>query len=165
MEALVKLEGFAELDQALTELPKATGKNVLRRVARGALEPMADAAASYAPHRTGRLAYSISVSEQRTARARWQNTTSGRTSWRGSFRASASTGITMAMGPVGGLGVLQYASFDEYGTVDTPTFAYMRKAWDSGADRALDYIKTNLSVTIAAAAARLARKRAKAALI
>lgn len=151
----VKLDGFKELERALAELPKATGKNVLRRIGRGALEPMADVAAAKAPHRTGRLAYSIAVSEKRTSRARWQG---------GRFRSAVSTGITMAMGPASGFGTLQYATFDEFGTVDTPAFAYMRAAWDGGAHRALDYVKTNLSIEIEKAALKLARKRAKAGL-
>ena len=163
MEISVTLEGFAEFDKALAELPRATAKNVLRRIARGALEPMADMAAARAPHRTGRLAYSIAVSEKRTRRAQWQNTTMGRTKYSGGgFRASASTGITMAMGPAGGLGTLNYAAFDEFGTVDTPAFGFMRSAWDSGAGPALEYVKMNLWGEVQKAAARYARKQAKA---
>lgn len=149
----VKLEGFRELERALSELPKATGKGVLRRVARGALEPMADVAAARAPVRSGRLAYSISVSPKRTGRARWQG---------GRFRSAASTGIAMAMGPGAGVGTLRYASFDEFGTIDTPAFGYMRSAWDGGAERALDYVKVNLSLVIGKSAARLARRKARA---
>lgn len=145
----VSLEGFAELDKALAELPKATAKNVLRRVANGALQPMADMAAARAPHHTGRLAYSITVGEQRTRRANWQ-------------RRAVRNGITMAMGPAGGLGALNYASFDEFGTVDTPAFGFMRAAWDSGAERALEYVKLNLAVEIEKSALRYARKLAKA---
>jgi HK97 gp10 family phage protein len=163
-DAVVTLSGFAELDQALAELPKATAKNVLRRIARGALEPMADMAAARAPHRTGRLAYSIAISEKRTPRAQWQNTTTGRTVWSaGGFRASASSGITMAMGPAGGLGTLFYASFDEFGTLDTPAFGFMRSAWDTGADAALEYIRLNLSIEIEKSALRYARRQAKLA--
>lgn len=149
---MFRVEGFAELDRALAELPKTTGKNTLRRVARGALEPMANDAAQKAPHRTGRLAYSISVSEKRTSRAKWQN---------GAFRSASSTGIIMAMGPGAGLGTLNYASFDEFGTVDTPAFGFMRAAWDAGAAPALEYIKLNLSIEINKAAVRYARKQAK----
>jgi HK97 gp10 family phage protein len=151
LELSVKLEGFAELDNALAQLPKATAKNVLRRTANGALQPMADTAAALAPHRSGRLAYSISVSEQRTRRAKWQS-------------RAVRNGITMAMGPAGGLGALNYASFDEFGTVDTPAFGFMRAAWDSGADKALEYVKLNLSVEIEKSALRYARKLAKAGL-
>lgn len=157
---VVRLTGFKELEQALRELPKATGKNVLRRVATGALEPMASIARAKAPLRTGALFYSITVSEKRTKRAKKSTTVyiKGR-----GFRASASTGIQMAMGPSKTKGVLNYASFDEFGTVDTPAFAYMRTAWDGGADRALDYIIDNLWVEINKSAMKYAKKRAKLA--
>lgn len=110
---------------------------------------MANVAAALAPHRSGRLAYSISVSEKRTRRAQWQ-------------RRAMAEGIAMAMGPAGGLGALNYASFDEFGTVDTPAFAFMRAAWDGGRARALEYIKLNLSVEIDKSAKRYARRLAKA---
>lgn len=151
-QSFVRLEGFRELDLALANLSKATAKNTLRRIARGALEPMADNASAKAPHRSGRLAYSITVSEKRTARARWQN---------GKFKSSASTGIVMAMGPASGLGTLNYATFDEFGTVDTPAFGFMRAAWDAGAYQAMEYVKMNLSIEIDKAALRYARKIAK----
>lgn len=154
MKTVVHVAGFKEVERALNELPKATGKNVLRRVGKGALEPMADAAAAYAPSRTGKLAYSIAVSEKATPRAKWN---------KGQFRAARSTGIVMAMGPASGLGTLEYASFDEFGTIDTPAFAYMRKAWDGGAMKALDYVKTNLGVEIDKSAQKLARKHARVA--
>lgn len=70
----------------------------------------------------------------------------------------------MAMGPAGGLGALNYAAFDEFGTVDTPAFGFMRAAWDSGGNEALEYIKLNLSIEIEKSALRYARKLAKAGL-
>lgn len=154
----IELTGFRELEEVLRSLPKATGKNVLRRVARGALEPMAHIAAAKAPHRTGRLAYSISVSEKRTRRASKSTT---KYIGGGMFRAEASKGIEMAMGPAGGLGVLPYASFDEFGTVDTPAFGYMRAAWDSGALKALEYVQEQLVIEVQKASARFGRKQAK----
>ncbi len=148
---VVKLTGFREVERALREIPKATGKNVLRRVAKGALEPLADSASAKAPRDEGRLAFSISVGEKRTRRVRT------------GFQRL--TGIEMAMGPGNTLpGVLQYASFVEFGTVDTPPQPYMRPAWNSGADRTLEYIKDNLWREIDKAAAKVAVKRAKAGL-
>jgi HK97 gp10 family phage protein len=145
----VHLAGFRELDKALSELPKATGKNILRRVSKGALEPMADVAAQKAPQRTGRLAFSISVGEGRTRRART------------TFRSTS--GIQMAMGPAGGFGgTLNYASFDEFGTIDTPAFGFMRFAWDTGAEKALDYVKDHLGAEIGKAAARVAKRKVRA---
>lgn len=145
----VKLVGFRELERALNELPKATGKNVPRRVAKGALEPLADAAAAKAPRDEGKLAFSISVGEKRTRRVKG--------------KLPSREGVEMAMGPATGLpGVLQYAAFVEFGTVDTAAQPYMRPAWDQGANRALDYVKDNLGSEITKAANKLARKRAKA---
>ena len=161
MAGVVKLTGFRELERALEQLPKATGKNVLRRVAKGALEPMADSAAAKAPHRTGRLSFSISVSERRTRRAKRSTTRYVK----GGFRANPSTGIEIAMGPASGFGAaLQYASFDEFGTVDTPAFAFMRGAWHSGSYKALKYVEANLGEAIQTAARKVAVKRAKAGL-
>ena len=155
---VVRLTGFRELERALEQLPKATGKNVLRRVAKGALEPMADMAAARAPHRTGRLSFSIAVSEKRTRRVKPSTTRY----INGGFRASPSTGIDMAMGPASGFGAaLTYASFDEFGTVDTPAFAYMRSAWDSGAMNALQRVQFTLGKEIEKAARKVAVKRAK----
>lgn len=144
----VQLAGFKALDKALGELPKATGKNVLRRVAKPPMEAMANVAAQKAPERTGRLAFSISVSEKRTRRAKTQ--------------FMSGTGIQMAMGPASGFGAaLSYATFDEFGTVDTPAFAFMRAAWDGGAERSLEYVKVHLGDEIAKSARKLAVKRAK----
>lgn len=155
----VVLTGFRELESTLRQLPKATGKNVLKRIGKGALEPMADAARSKAPKRSGALAYSIAVSERRTKRAR----TSTTKFVNGKFRASASTGVQVAMGPSAGKGVLYYAAFDEFGTVDTPAFGYMRAAWDSGYYQALEYVKDNLWAAVERAVAKFAVKQAKAA--
>lgn len=147
----VKLSGFRELDRALSALPKATGKNVLRRVAKGALEPMADVAAARAPERTGKLAFSISVGEKRTRRVKQE------------AKFDTRTGIQMAMGPASGFGgALIYASFDEFGTVDTPAFGFMRAAWDTGAVPALRYVTQNLGAEIQKSVKRLTVKRARA---
>lgn len=151
MMTTVTLEGFRELEQALMELPRATGKNVLKRIAKGALEPMADDAATNAPDRTGKLAFSVVVSDKRTRRAKRQVP-----------GLRSDEGVQMFMGPSGGLGALQYAAFDEFGTVDTPAFGFMRSAWDAGAMPALDFVKDNLGDEIAKAAARVAKRRARA---
>lgn len=145
----VTLRGFRELEQALNELPKATGRNVLRRVAKGALQPMAEKAKGLAPVDRGDLRESIMVSEKRTKRVARIN------------RFDRNTGIQMAMGPVSGNGVLNYATFAEFGTIDTRAFGYMRGAWNGGKDEALDYVKENLGTEIERAATRLAKKAAR----
>ncbi len=107
-------------------------------------------AAARAPERTGKLAFSISVGEKRTRRVKKE------------AKFDLRTGIQMAMGPASGFGgTLAYASFDEFGTVDTPAFGFMRGAWDTGSRPALDYVTKNLGAEIQKAAQRLANKRAK----
>ena len=145
----VRLEGFRELERALNELPKSTGKAVLRRVAKGALEPMADRARGMAPVDRCDLRASIQVSEKRTRRAIRTN------------RFDKNTGVEIAMGPVSGGGVLNRATFVEFGTVDTRAQPFMRPAWDGGKDDALDYVKANLGREIGRAATRLAKKNAR----
>jgi HK97 gp10 family phage protein len=145
----VKLSGFRELEKALSELPKSTGRNVLRRVAKGALEPMADRARALAPVGQGDLKASIEVSEKRTKRVARIN------------RFDKNTGIQMSMGPVSGGGVLNYATFAEFGTIDTPAFGYMRGAWHGGKDEMLDYVIANLGREIDRAATRLRKKTAR----
>lgn len=146
---VARLEGFREFEEALAKLPKATGKNVLRRLAKGALGPMAVQAQGKAPTDQGDLRASIVVSERRTRRV----------SQAGRF--DRKTGIEMAMGPASGGGVLNYATFVEFGTNDTPPQPYMRPAWDGGKDKALDYIKEYMWEEIHKAAKRVQRKGAK----
>lgn len=149
VQVTVRLEGFRELERALNELPKSTGRAVLRRVAKGALQPMADRAKGLAPVDDGQLSESIMVSERRTRRVARIN------------RFDKNTGLEMAMGPVSGGGVLNYATFAEFGTNDTRARPFMRPAWDSGKDDALDYIKASLGNKIERAAKRLAKKNAR----
>lgn len=156
----VKLTGFREAEEALSRLPKATAKNVLRRVARQALEPMAGRAAALAPKQSGKLSFSISVSEKRTRRAGGAR---AKFIAPGVFRSASSDSIVMAMGPAGGLGVLPYAAFVEFGTVDTSPKAFMRPAWDLGKEAALDHVRLSLQSEIDKAVARAARRAAKKA--
>src|SRR5688572_23085667 len=61
-----KLEGFRELDRALGQLPKATAKNVLRRVLKKAAQPVDDDASAAAPVNTGKLQVSVITGTQLT---------------------------------------------------------------------------------------------------
>jgi hypothetical protein len=64
----------------------------------------------------------------------------------------------MAMGPATGVGATYYATFDEFGTIDTPAFGYMRYAWDTGQLPALEYVQDNLWREIERAVGRIAKK-------
>lgn len=145
----VKVRGFRELDRALSELPKATAKSVVRKVAKAALEPMADQAASKAPEDKGLLAFSIGVSEKRTRRVRKE-------------QKGKKASFEMAMGPATGVGTLYYATHVEFGTVDTPPQPFMRPAWDGGKAQALETVKDGLAREIDKAAKRVARRAARA---
>lgn len=143
------LTGFRELEAALSALPKATGRNTLRRVAKGALQPIADKAQGLAPVATGDLKVSIVVSEKRTRRVTRQG------------RFDKNTGIEIAMGPASGKGVLNYATLIEFGKNGKPAQPYMRPAWDGGKNGALEYIILNLDKEISKSAARVAKKAAR----
>lgn len=139
----VRVTGGRELENALDQLKQATQKRILREAGKAALEPMANHAAALAPHRTGRLAFSISVSEHPTRRAEWKKSGNGT--------------FVMAMGPASGGGVLNYATFDEFGTVDTPILPFMRPAWDAGVHSALERFIDHMRVAVGRATARAGR--------
>ena len=66
IEMSMHVEGLAELETALKELPKATGKNVIRRALVAAGQPIVDMAVQLAPvgpPRPGELKNSITVSQ------------------------------------------------------------------------------------------------------
>ncbi|MEG3165541.1 hypothetical protein U1701_13145 [Sphingomonas sp. PB2P19] len=143
----VKVEGLQELEAALADLPKATGKAVLRRVARQALVPF-DAAwrRNANAHRlTGSLEESGGIGTKLTKRqARLNKKREGKAS------------IEMHAGPNDPAAIPS-----EYGTVDQPARAFGRPAWATTQDEVLDIVKAELGQAIAAAASRIARKNAK----
>lgn len=143
MKFKVKTSGFKELDDALGQLPKATGKNVLRRAALAALEPMQEAAAAKAPEDTGWLSGDIDTSTRLTRRQR-----------RTAKKAST---VEVYMGP----GSSPRSIVQEFGSADQPAQPYMRPAWDGGKEQLLDDVKETLGAEIDKAAARVARKAAR----
>jgi HK97 gp10 family phage protein len=155
----MKVEGLRELERALAELPKATGKNVLRRTARDALEPMRAAAEGMAPRQFGDLAASIEISDKRTPAAK-RKTKVVRTS--AGFRSARSEGVEMAMGPTKDSDVLNYATFQEFGTVNMPPQPFMRPAWDAEAKPTVERVKDSLWGHVSRAATKRAKKLAKA---
>lgn len=176
---IVKLAGFEDLERNLRLLPKATGKNVLRRVAKGALEPMRNIAEAKAPvadepyyigtaskgtrrlMEPGRIKMSIVVSEKRTRRAKGAGLNK---LVNGQWRAAESTGIDVAMGPGSGTGALFNAARKEFGNSQTAAEPYMRPAWISGSVSALRYVRDNLGKAIDTAVNKMNVKRAKAGL-
>lgn len=146
---LVKVEGLRELEEALSALPKSTGKAVLRRVARSALVPFDEAwRANAAAHRlTGALEESGGIGTKLTKRQAKLNR----------FREGKAS-IEMHAGPNDPAAVPR-----EFGTVDQSASPSVRPAWDRTQDSTLEIVKDQLGTEIANAAARLAKKTAKLA--
>lgn len=161
----VSIEGLRELEKALAELPKATGKSVLRRVLKARAEPVKAAARAAAPELTGNLKNSIVVTTKRpkgyktgAARAYAKAVAMG-----GDAKAAAKAAGPSPVEAFVVTGDIPQAFFQEFGTVNHGPQAYMRPAWDATRGAVLGNIKDDLWAEIEKSAARLARKRAKRA--
>lgn len=154
----MKVEGLRELNDALSQLPKATSRNVLRRVAMKALEPMANTASSLAPVLEGELRDSIVASaklskRQKSAHNREEGAKTIRTAE--GFRSTPKTTVFLFMGPAGSAKSI----VQEFGSIKQAPQPYMRPAWDANKQRSLDIVQEELGGEIEKAAARLAKKR------
>lgn len=139
-----KISGFAELEKALADLPKATERSVLRRVAKKALEPMMDRAQQLAPVDEGTLRDSIVIGSSLTSRARRAD------------KKEPRLGVRVFMGTANRNGVPR-----EFGTSRSSATPFMRPAWDGGNRAALDVILNDLGEEVEKAAKRAARKKAR----
>lgn len=137
----VKVEGLREVDAALGQLGKATGRNVMRRVAVARLEPMAEEMRRLVPIDSGDLKDGIAVTTKRPKRSR------------------KSSEVEAYAGP----GRHPQAHLREFGGDGSPPEPYVRPAWDSGKGELLDGIADDLWSEIQKAAARQARKAARLA--
>ena len=147
MSITVKVTGLTEIEQALADLPKATAKNVVRRVLKTRAQPIAEAARRRAPVDQGDLRASITVG---TKLSKTQ---------RGKHRKRTPGTVEMFIGA----GPHPQAHLQEFGTVNNPPQSFMRPAWDGGKDALLAGLKDDLWDEIKKASARLAKKAAKAA--
>jgi HK97 gp10 family phage protein len=149
----VKISGLRELEKALAELPKATGKNVLRRVLKKRAQPIADAARGSAPDDpatgAGDLKSSIGVGTVLSKRQKGLHK---------KMFANDKAAVEVFVGA----GPLPQAHNQEFGNVNHGPQPYMRPAWDSGQRPMLDGIEKDLWTEIDNAARRLAKKQAKA---
>lgn len=162
------MTGLKELDEALGELSKATARNVLRRVARAALEPIADGARVRVPVHNGDLRDSIAVSTKTInrsgdaafSRARREGASMEQAvgAMRSAQRADGKSFVEMYVGA----GQLPHAHLVEFGSVNGPPQAYMRPAWEAGKGRLMMDVKDALGEEIHKAAARARRRALKA---
>jgi HK97 gp10 family phage protein len=140
----VKMEGWAELDRALGQLPKATARNTLRRVLRKAAAPVRDEMESRAPVQSGTLKGSILVGTRLT-----------RTQARDA-RKEGKAFAEVHVGTADPAGVTQ-----EFGTFRHPPQPFGVPAWEATKDKALEIIGSELGTEIEKAAARYAKKLAR----
>lgn len=140
-----KLEGFAELEEALIELPKATGKNVARRALIEAGEPVAEDYRSRVTRLTGRLFEGIGISAKLTPRQRRAAKREG----------PSSVEVYLGAGPD------PAAHLEEFGSQHNAPKPMLRAAWDAGGRAILDRLGAILWGHIRKAADRQARKQAR----
>ena len=145
MEVKVRVLGLSQLEQGLSELPRATGKNVLRRVLRQRGELIAERARNLAPVDEGELKDSIAVSTKLSRSQRRK-------------RRKKAT-VEMFVGP----GTHPQAITQEFGTWFHPPQPFMRPAWAAEKGSILEDLSGDLWTEIDKAAQRIARKQARLA--
>lgn len=145
MKFTVKVDGLKEIQAALHKLPKATAKNIMRRILRGRAKPIADMAQQLAPVDTGYLKQTVAVSSKlaRSVRRKRQKL--------------SENSVEIFIGP----SAAPRAHMQEFGTFKEPPQPYMRPAWDKYQDTILEDIGKDLWAEIEKAAGRIARKAAK----
>jgi HK97 gp10 family phage protein len=170
MSVSVQVSGLKELDRALGELPKSVAKATLVRTLKKAGEPIARAARAAAPIDDGTLRDSIVVSarlknkvgmaEFGAALKAGLGIGAARSALRDARRAAGGGSFAeMYVGPSLGKGVLRYAHLQEFGTSKHAAHPFMRPAWDSEKDNALNIIRRELGNEIMAAARRVGRSK------
>lgn len=177
MSVTVSVSGLMELDKALGELPKATGRNVLRRTLNKASQPIVKEAKRLAPVSTGALRDSITAStrvknkvgsaEYSAAMRSGLGKDAARQALISARRANKGQGsfAETFVGPARGgkWGVIRYAHIVEFGSSKMSPKPYMRPAWDGNKDKALDIIKGELANEIIKAARRVGRSKKQSA--
>lgn len=145
MKEVFKLEGFAEIDDALGDLKKATARSVLRKAGMEALQPIADDYASNVDVLSGELKSTIGVSTRLTPRQA------------GFARRDGKSFVEVYVGA----GPDPAAHLEEYGSINNAPNPAMRNAWDRGWRKALDVLGGLIWAQIERATARAQRRAAR----
>lgn len=121
MKVTFKVEGGADLDKALSQLPARVSKRFAREALETAARPMQRAMASRAPRAPGKpdIADHIAISTARGSK----------------------TETNVAVGPER---PYFYGRFLEYGTAFMSARPFMRPAFEAGVQRVIDTIKRSL---------------------
>lgn len=142
----LKVDGLRELDRALSELPKATQGNVLKRTLLRGAEPVEAAAKSKVKKFTGALERDIETSTKLTRRQA------------AAARRAGKSQAEVHIGVVDPAGVQT-----EFGNARQAADPWFRPAWDESQGEALNEIAGGLGEEIEKARGRLARKAARLA--
>lgn len=181
MKETMRIEGFKELDNALKELPKATGKNCIRRALMRAALPIVMAAKAKAPVRpgSGRLRDAILVTKVKFTGGAAGKAAFAEAMRAGKTKAEAADAAREAniqaaeeaggAVPISGIAIIGvdykkafYAHFVEFGTVKMSPKPFLRPAWDAGKYQAAQAIHDTLKEEIDKAVARIAKKTLRA---
>jgi HK97 gp10 family phage protein len=147
MTVRIKVEGLKEIAEALGDLPKATAKNIMRRVMVKRAEPIAEKARSLVPIEEGHLKASIHVATKLTRRQRKLR------------RKLHKDDVDVFVGP----GADPAAHLQEYGTSHHPAQPFMRPTFDAMKDGFITGIQEDMWAEVKKALTRIEKKRAKAA--
>ncbi len=145
MRITVKVEGLREIRDALSELPKATGKNIARRILRERAKPFLDSAKSKVPTDRGTLKRSMIISSKLTKRQRRKH------------KKPDPRDIEIYIGP----GSLPHAHLIEFGWSHSGSQPYLTPAWEANKGSLLKNIGGDFWVEIEKAFARIARKASR----
>lgn len=153
MKFSVKTQGFREMDAALAEFSKATGKNIVRRAGIEAMEPVADEMRERAPAQARGdedLKNSIAVGTKLNKRQKRLN------------RDPAVVEVYVGPAGLGGKNAPPQGVQQEFGNDIHPPQPFARPTWDNQHSQVLDRVATGLTEQIDAARARAQRKAMKA---
>lgn len=155
----IDIKGLKELEKSLGELPKATARNVGRRVLTKRGQPIATHASAIAPDDPATPGKSIRVVVGNTLSTR-QRALHRKASKNDKAFAEVFIGQEVEAGERAAdpAGVQQ-----EFGNVNHGPQPFLRPAWESGKAALLDGIAKDLRTEIEKSAKRLAAKAARAA--
>lgn len=151
-DEFMSLSGFRELAAALRELGPRVAKNALRRSVSSGAAVIRDAAKSNAPEDTGKLKRAIGIKRSKDAR--------------GEMSAKYQVFVRQAKnGSIGQKNVKAYGKFDafyarwiEFGTSKMPAQPFLRPAFESQKENAVESIKEKLTDGVQKAAEELGRR-------
>ena len=154
-----RVEGLKELQDALLRLPKQTGKRVVRKILKKALEPVARTARSIVSKQStdsGNLAKSIDISTRlaRNQRRSGAVHAGDLSAYVGSTPERHAHLVEFGTGPR-----VQRTTGRSTGSM--PAAPFMRPAWKQNKSKVLQQFGDMLGTEIERAAARLAKRQAK----